>query len=192
MPSGTGLMDDHPDWATEATDSLDHSQPIQAAPEATRPENRRTPRNRVLRRAQLIASGTVLDCLVLEVSATGIRLRFGTPLPIPEQATLRLVQDGTSHTVKRRWARGVEAGFELDGSGSVADQDRRTRAQAARQALRAVAPTEAIQILQASWFFGDEEVRRMAEALEAAHARLDAALQPHAKAGLAAAEDEPG
>ncbi len=153
------------------------------APATTPRENRRAKRSRVLKGAQIIRGDTAVDCIVSDISATGVRVRLGFPLPLPEQVVLRL-RDGTRLALRRRWSRGLEAGFQLEGTGSIADVERRSRATAIHQALQAAAPGEVVRLLGASWFFGDEELRRAAESLEAAYARLEAALRPHMRAGM--------
>jgi hypothetical protein len=52
-------------------------------------------------------------------------------------------------------------------------------ARAVQDAVAAADPGEAMRLLRHVWFFGDENLRRAAEALEVARARFVSALDPH-------------
>lgn len=141
-------------------------------------DKRRESRKAFLKRAQVVFDGAGIDCIVENMSNGGARVRFGNPIPLPEVLALRF-HDGTSHPVKRRWARGTVAGLEFSGAGPAAEAERRHLATAVQDAVAAADPTEAIRLLRHVWFFGDEELRRAAETLEVARARFVAALKPH-------------
>ena len=52
----------------------------------------------------------VFDCLVLDISESGARVRTGAPLPVPASLRLRL-RSGEARPVIRRWSSGREIGF---------------------------------------------------------------------------------
>jgi len=54
-----------------------------------------------------------------------------------------------------------------------------------QEAVAAADPAEAVRLLRQVWFFGDEELRRAAEALEYAQARFVHAVTPHLTEGPA-------
>jgi hypothetical protein len=71
------------------------------------------------------------------------------------------------------------AGLEFSGEGPGAEAERRHLAQAVQDAMAATDPAEVMRLLRRVWFFGDEELRRAAEAVEFARARLVSTLNPH-------------
>jgi PilZ domain-containing protein len=141
-------------------------------------DKRREGRKAFLKRAQVVFDGGGIDCIVENMSSAGARVRFGSPIALPEVFALRF-QDGGSHPARRRWARGEVAGLEFSGQGPAAEAKRRHLAQAVQDAVAATDPAEAVRLLRGVWFFGDENLRRAAEALEIARARFVAALDPH-------------
>ena len=93
-------------------------QPKSASPR----EKRGACRIGVLKRAKILlgASGradSIIDCIVVNTSPTGIRVRTAVAMPTPEWVTLEF-PDGTAVHARRRWARGLEIGFDLDASGT--------------------------------------------------------------------------
>ncbi|MDI3307351.1 MAG: hypothetical protein QJR07_21470 [Acetobacteraceae bacterium] len=137
-------------------------------------------RNRVLKGAQVIFGSSTLNCVVLDISVSGARVSLTSPAVIPEIVALRL-RDGSTYPACRRWARGTEIGLEFTGRARASgDAGHVRRAWAALEAVRAADPTGWLQILRGERFFGDEALQRAAEAAEAAHMRLEAALRPHA------------
>lgn len=148
----------------------------------TEPEHglRGAPRNRVLKGAQVVFGNAVFDCVVLNISVSGARVSFSAPIVVPEVVALRL-RDGSIYPASRRWTQGLEMGLEFIGRIGVShDEGRIRRAWAALEAVQAADPIAWLEILRAERFFGDETLHRAAEAAEAAHMRLDAALRPHA------------
>lgn len=141
-------------------------------------DKRREGRKAFLKRAQVVFEGAAIDCIVENMSSSGARVRFGHPIALPEVLALRF-HDGTSHPVRRCWARGEVAGLEFSGEGPAAEAERRHLARAVQDAVAAADPAEAVRLLRHVWFFGDENLHRAAEALEIARARFVAALQPH-------------
>jgi hypothetical protein len=67
-------------------------------------EQRRRARARVLRRGKIVfrRGYAVIDCVVLDVSPEGARLRVGTWLDLPERFELR-IESGTAHEALVRY-----------------------------------------------------------------------------------------
>ena len=141
-------------------------------------DKRREGRKAFLKRAQVVFEGLGIDCVVENMSGCGARVRFNNPIALPEVLALRF-NDGTSHPALRRWAHGEVAGLEFSGEGPAAEAERRHLARAVHDAVAAADPTEALRLLRHVWFFGDDDLRRAAEALELARARFVSALDPH-------------
>jgi len=137
-------------------------------------------RDSVLKGAAVVFGNSTLDCIVLNISRSGARVSFATPVTIPKIVTLRL-RDGSTYPAHRRWARGMDVGLEFTRAVIASgDEGRIRRAWAALEAVQAADPFAWLGILRAERFFGDETLHRAAEAAEAAHMRLEAALRPHA------------
>jgi len=79
-------------------------------------DRRRRARDGVLRRGRIVVAGTVLDCLVEDVSATGARVRLPIPTPVPEDVLLVLTRAG-ARPARRRWMRGTRIGFAFVAEG---------------------------------------------------------------------------
>lgn len=141
-------------------------------------DKRREGRKAFLKRAQVVFEGAGVDCIVENMSKGGARVRFATPVVLPEVLALRF-NDGTSHPARRRWAHGEAAGLEFSGAGPEAEAERRNLARTVQDAVAAADPAEALRSLRYAWFFGDEELRRAANALEMAHAKFLGALAAH-------------
>ena len=141
-------------------------------------DKRREGRKAFLKRAQVVFDGGGIDCIVENMSSAGARVRFGSPVALPAVFALRFL-DGGSHPARRRWASGQMAGLEFRGEGPAAEAKRRHLVRAVQHAVAAADPAEAVRLLRRVWFFGDEDLRRAAEALEIARARFVAALDPH-------------
>jgi hypothetical protein len=139
---------------------------------------RRESRKAFLKRAQIVFNGAGIDCIVENMSDTGARVRFNNPIALPDVLALRF-HDGTSYPARRRWSHGEAAGLEFSGEGPAAEAERRHLARAVQDAVAAADPTETMRQLRHVWFFGDEELRRAAEAVEIARARFASALNPH-------------
>ena len=80
-------------------------------------EQRRVPRIGVLKRAKIVLGEpgrglSIIDCIVVNTSPTGVRVRTAIIAPTPEWVTLEF-PDGTAVRARRRWARGLEMGFDL-------------------------------------------------------------------------------
>jgi hypothetical protein len=80
------------------------------------PDNRRSmPRLRTIKTGKLFFGGfhkTVFDCLVLDVSETGVRIETAVMIDAPETAFLQ-IQDDMIGPMKKRWASGNQIGFEV-------------------------------------------------------------------------------
>jgi hypothetical protein len=80
------------------------------------PDNRRSkPRARTLKSGKLFFGGfhkTVFDCLILDLSETGVRIETAVMIDVPETAFLQ-IQDEMIGPMKKRWASGNQIGFEF-------------------------------------------------------------------------------
>ena len=165
-----------------------HAQPVSppphAGPSGGSREVRRARREGVIWGARLDTGAAVLDCIVLDISARGARLRFGAPVAVPERVTLHL-RDGRRFEARRCWSHGTLAGLEFLAPGAAlqADEAIARRARAALEALHRAGPAAWLPMLREERFFGDDALRQAAEAAEIAHAHLAKALGPHAGAG---------
>jgi hypothetical protein len=74
-------------------------------------DKRRVPRTRVIKSARIISAEKVLDCVVLDLSATGARIHLTAEWDVPETVLLRL-PDGAVRAARRCWQQDMDAGFE--------------------------------------------------------------------------------
>lgn len=79
----------------------------------------RTGWTRVIERTQLAFGGSVLDCVLLNISNGGAHLYFKATTDVPDLATLRL-DNGEVRMVRRRWQESCHAGFEFGGTSAAA------------------------------------------------------------------------
>jgi hypothetical protein len=135
-------------------------------------------RKLLLKRAQVVFDNAGIDCIVENMSGSGARIRFGNPIALPEVVALRF-PDGTSHPARRCWSRGASVGLKFTGEGPAGEAERRHLARAVQEAVAAADPAEAVRLLRQVWFFGDEDLRRAADALEYARSRFVHAVTPH-------------
>lgn len=90
----------------------------------TQDNKRQIARAAVLQKVKVIFADStyadsVIDCLVVDRSQDGVRVRTAVAVTVPEWVTLKF-SDGATFRARRRWVRGVEIGFELaatDGTG---------------------------------------------------------------------------
>ncbi len=136
---------------------------------------RQKPRESVLQRGQLVFHDSIIDCVVLDISAEGARVRTAVVVQIPDRVTLR-VRGGAVLPAVQRWARGTEIGLAFAGPLSLTNE-RTEEARMIGKTLHEDGLTEALRRLRAANFFDDPELREMAEQAEAARDRLEAALQ---------------
>lgn len=66
----------------------------------------------MLRVAKLIGEDFELPCIIRDVSATGVRLRFFNPLPAERRLALELA-NGDFYFIEMVWERGNECGFQF-------------------------------------------------------------------------------
>lgn len=136
-------------------------------------EARRSPRQRVIRRVQLVAGSQVVDG-VLDVSQHGARIQATQATYMPPLFLLRQ-PDGTAVQVARRWSQDRTLGVEfLDAPAQQQPVIARGELDQVRDNLRRVHDT--LLILGRSSHFGDEDTRSAARDLGAAADRLQRAL----------------
>ena len=141
-------------------------------------EQRHGHRKGFLKRGQIVFGGSLVDCVVENMSAAGARVRLARPTALPETFALRF-HDGASHAARRRWSLGAAVGMEFEGGGPAEEAERRHMVEAVREASSAADPAAVLRLLRSAWFFGDEALRRAAADLELAQVRFTAALAPH-------------
>lgn len=139
-------------------------------------ERRRCARNAVLKRGRLVAADGVHDCVVLDSSDRGARVRTGSPTVLPTRMELHL-QNGAVFAAASRWARGTEIGLEFSPDEAGLDPVAAERAWSAYEMLRDGRLDEALRLVKAEGCFDDEAMRLAAIEAEAACARLEAALR---------------
>ena len=83
-------------------------------------EQRRDARSSVLKRAKITFGNpdqthAVIDCVLMNVSPSGARVRTAVATSVPEWVTL-MFPDGASSRARRCWTQGNEIGFEMAAS----------------------------------------------------------------------------
>src|ERR1700735_1203718 len=96
-------------------------------------DRRGSPRDRVIKSAQLIFHDSIIDCIVMDISAAGAKVRTSSVVVVPEHVVLQL-RGGANFFARRTWSRGMEISFAFDGSRPLADN----AALVALQALNAL------------------------------------------------------
>lgn len=76
---------------------------------------RRFGRCRIFKPAQIGFDGTVVDCVLLDISPHGAQIHLKRPGLVPDIVTLRL-PSGEDRTVRRCWQKGAHIGFEVVGN----------------------------------------------------------------------------
>ena len=138
-------------------------------------DKRQAARQPVLKTAKVMFANSVVDCLVLDVSPTGVRVSTETYFAFPEAVTLEFRSGGVWRAV-RRWQRGLETGFEYTGFAGL-------HAAAAAEAsvlydlARNAGLRDVIERLAVARWYDDTELRAAAEGAEAAVRKLERALQ---------------
>jgi hypothetical protein len=138
-------------------------------------EKRLAIREAVLKSAQIIIGHSVVDCLVLNVSATGARVRTAAVVPIPERVTLRF-RGGAIFPAVRRWTRGMEVGFSLDLAASLSEEPG-WLAWRIFEMVRATTIEEPLRLMRDCGYFDDVSLRAAAEEAEAGLRRLETMLR---------------
>jgi hypothetical protein len=132
-------------------------------------------REAVLKSAQIIFDQSVVDCLVLDVSETGARVRTASVFPIPRQVRLRF-RGGATFPAERRWARGMEIGFSFATAATLAEVPAEL-AWKIYEYVRATSLEEPLKLMRDYRFFDDLALEAAAEEAEAALRRLEAMLR---------------
>jgi hypothetical protein len=151
-------------------------------------ERRRSTRQTVLKRANLIAGEQVYDCVVLDSSATGARVSTGSVVPLPDRVELRF-PSGASLQAAIRWSRGAEVGLEFVAEGASLRDQAAELAWSAYEQLRDGRLDKAMRVLRAENFFDDPSLRVAAIEAEEAYSRLEAALRQRAQGTARKATD---
>lgn len=132
-------------------------------------------RQPVLKSAKIHVAHSVIDCLVLDLSPTGLRVGTEGLVVFPDTVVVEFRNGGMWHAV-RRWQRGVETGFELvrfHGLTAEAAQ----RAATLRDAALSSGIPDLLARLGHEGHFGDPRLTLAAEALEKAHAGVRDAFE---------------
>jgi PilZ domain len=141
-------------------------------------ERRRQARVPVIKSAKIYAeaggSHGVYNCLVLDKSAGGVQVDFGAMLELPEEVTLRM-NGGATYLARRCWSVGEKAGLAFIG-GQIINDETVLRLLKIAEVLRAQGVLPAVATLRSARFFDNTELRRTAEAVEAAFYRFEAVL----------------
>lgn len=134
-------------------------------------------RQGVLKAAKLVTGNSVVDCLVLNISASGVRVQLSAMMVLPERMTL-CFRGGAAFACERRWARALEVGLEFTGPAGLTE---RTAAEAADilQAMARESLTPVLDALQARRHFDNPHLAQIAAEAQAAQARLRDALAAH-------------
>jgi hypothetical protein len=135
---------------------------------------RREQRTGVIKRAKILFGRAAIDCVVVDVSEGGARVRTDVVVPIPKRVVLRF-SGGGAYVAEVQWALGTEVGFQFDGLAPLAE-DAASVALSAFKALPANDLDASICLLRAARFFDDPALSKAAEDAEAAYARFKAAL----------------
>ena len=80
-------------------------------------ENRRSPRQRVLKSGKIIYGGgsIVIDCTIRNLSATGARLQVPTSVAIPDKFEFAETASGKRRNVTVVWRKGDLMGIRFEG-----------------------------------------------------------------------------
>lgn len=144
-------------------------------------EKRDSRRQSVLKTAKILWDASVVDCLVVEQSTTGVRVSMSIPMTVPDQVTIHF-GGGAVRPATRQWTRGTEIGFEFAGSAGL-DTVATSEALAILVGLHGTGLNDIFDRLAAFRFFDDAELGSTALAAQAAIQRLEAALQRRAEGG---------
>jgi PilZ domain len=136
---------------------------------------RREMRTGVIKGAKITFGRSVIDCIVLDVSPGGARVRTEVVTPVPDQVILRF-SGGSAFAAQLQWALGTELGFAFDGLAPLSE-DAASLALSAFNALPADALEPSIRLLRSARFLDDPALAKAAEEAEGAYARFKAALK---------------
>ena len=138
-------------------------------------EKRGAPRQPVLRSAKVLWGATAVDCLVLDMSAEGVRVSTDVAMPFPDEVRIEL-RSGATWQALRRWQIGLETGFEFTrfvGLHAHAAVD----AWQLYESLRNSGAHQVIERLDGARFFDHAELRSAASAAKVALDRLELMLR---------------
>ena len=77
-------------------------------------DHRIAPRQRVLKAGTIEFSGSKVDCLIRNISATGAALEINSPLWFPDVFVLVTTSDGSSRRCHIVWRSGKRIGVTFD------------------------------------------------------------------------------
>lgn len=137
-------------------------------------EKRRARRVGVLRSVRLVFEQMAMDCIVRDVSPTGVRIRLPQDVIVPEQVTLHF-QKGEVVSARRRWQRGHQAGFAFERTDSLVEEPQEL-ASRLLTLIRAASISEPMRLLRVVRFFDDPKLQTEAERAEAGMQELESAL----------------
>jgi len=139
-------------------------------------DRRKHARERVLKAAKIIFGGgdSVFNCLVLDESPEGIFVDLGAVVALPPEVTVQY-GTGAAFRAQRRWSTGTKVGFQFVGPQIISHETAR-RMQLVAEIMQNHGLPAAMQTLRVAQFFDNTELRRAAEAAEAAARRLDEVL----------------
>ncbi len=165
--------------ATDTMHQANHDSRSMPPPDAGLPdytERRKHVREKVLKAAKIIFGGgdSVYNCLVLDESPDGIFVDLGGIVALPPEVTVQFSTGATFRAI-RRWRTGSRVGFEFTGQ-QIVSHETSKRMNAVVEILHDHGLPAAMQTLRVAQFFDNIELRRVAEAAEAAHRRLEQML----------------
>ncbi len=131
-------------------------------------------RQPVLKTAKIYVADSVYDCLVLDLSETGMRISTEVRVLFPPDVRIEL-RTGAIWVAQLRWQRETEAGFEfvrLDGLNDEVS----LRAEEMVDALRKSGVPHVLSQLAGEDSFGSPDLRSAAETLARAHAAFEQAI----------------
>jgi hypothetical protein len=138
-------------------------------------DKRLAQRQPVLKVAKILYGGSVVDALVLDASASGVRISTETFVAFPEQVTVELRTGGVWAAI-RRWQRGTETGFEFTHFAGLHAEGAASASRLYDQ-LRNTGVRDVTARLAAERHFDHAELRVAADALLTAMDRLEHLLR---------------
>jgi hypothetical protein len=130
--------------------------------------------------AVLVTDDGVFDCVVLEISNTGARVRTLQPVEMAGAVTLKLT-GGPRYSATRRWAEGLEMGLWIEEDVSEMDA-KAMMAWRVYEDVRMLSIRQSIGLMKAVDFFGDAKMRAEAERVEEGLRKLECDLANRARA----------
>ncbi len=146
-------------------------------------EHRTALRANVVKGAKLVFGGGIIDCVVMDISATGVRVSVEVLLKLPETVAIHM-RGGAIYNAKHRWSHGNELGFEFIGP-PILEATSAERAWPIYESLREISPDRVMVRLQQWRFFDDAALSSLAQTYEEAYAALATALRQRAAQGNA-------